>query len=84
MLILLITLYFLLSPRRVEESARTVSAATVEGHGTSLTIQLAGNQTPSEEVLRGLEEILGIVQAYATKGLPPISNRQEFGCPADD
>jgi hypothetical protein len=73
-----------------EEGARTVSAATVEEHGehgehgTGLTIRLAGNQTPSEEVLRGLEDILAIVQAYATKGQLPVSERQEFGCPADD
>jgi hypothetical protein len=55
-----------------EEGARSVSAAMVEEDedGTGLTIRIAGNQTPSNEVLRGLKGILEIVEAYATKGLP--------------
>ncbi|KAI9730966.1 MAG: hypothetical protein M1818_008042 [Claussenomyces sp. TS43310] len=52
-----------------EEGARTVSAATLEEHkgGAGLTIRIAGNQTPSQGVLHGLEEIMKIVQAYAAK-----------------
>jgi hypothetical protein len=58
-----------------EEGARTVSAVTVEedAGGARLTIRLAGNQTPPEEVLLGLNEIMGIVEAYASEGLFLVS-----------
>jgi hypothetical protein len=55
---------------QLEEGVRTVPAASVEERvRDELTIRLAGYQTPSEEGLRELKGILGIVEGYAIKGL---------------
>lgn len=54
----------------VDEGAKTISAVTLEqGIGlSSLTVRLASNQSPANEVIDGLTDILKIVEEYAHAG----------------
>ncbi|KAK7750051.1 hypothetical protein SLS62_008044 [Diatrype stigma] len=52
-----------------EEGVGTVSAVTIQERREGITVLLASNYTPTETTVKGLRNILDIIQKYAFKGI---------------
>lgn len=52
-----------------EEGLGTVSAVTIQERSEGITVLLASNYTPTETTVKGLRNILNIIQKYALKGI---------------
>ncbi|KAI1877705.1 hypothetical protein JX265_003713 [Neoarthrinium moseri] len=57
-----------------EEGVRTVSAVTIQEHQDGMRVLIASNQTPSQDIVTGIRELLSYASEIATNAI----HRDEF------